>query len=163
MRKIAMAAATAALFAAGPAMAGGGMSVEKSFDLGASGSAISKGGTSGGTYAKGKNGSNAYSFSENFVTNTGKVVTGINCGSCGTLASTDTRTSNGWGKSTAKTSGQGAVAEAFSERSTFGKSKTGFHVSLEGSLDLDGGQFPGTGWGVGGVPGSQFGEFPGGD
>jgi hypothetical protein len=140
MRKITALAAAAALFVSAPAMAGG-MSVEKSFDIGASGSALSKGGTSGGTYAKGKNGSDAYSFSENFVTNTGKVVTGINCGSCGTLASTDTRTSTGWGESVAETSGKGAVAEAFSERSTFGKSKIGFDVDIEKSYSFGGGSY----------------------
>jgi len=157
MRKTIAATTTAITLAlAGPAIAGG-MSVEKSFEIGASGSALSKGGTSGGTYTKGKNGSGAYSFSENFVTNAGKVSV---CAGC---EATDTRTSTGWGKSRSITNGVGSVAEAFSERSTFGKSKASFNVGFEQTTEFNGqGQFPGTGWGVGGVPGSQFGQFPGG-
>ena len=131
MHKTIFATATAlALAFAGPAAAGG-LSVEKSFDLGAKGSALSEGGTSGGTYAKGKNGSGAFSFSENFVTNFGKVSV---CAGC---EATDVRTSEGWGKSRVNTNGAGSVGEAFSQRETFGKSKTSFDVNVEKSVEFD--------------------------
>lgn len=118
-------AAVAALIS-GPALAfGGSGSVSKSasFEAGAAGSSLTKGGVEGGTYAKGKNGSDAYSFSHNFVTNTGTASVGLG-------SSTDTRTATGWGESIAHTNGNGAVAEAYEERSTFGKSKTSFDLGV---------------------------------
>lgn len=165
MRKTIAATTTAlALVLVGPAIAGGSFTVKDSLSIGASGSSLSKGGTSGGTYAKGKNGSNAFGFSENFVTNTGKAMTGFQCDSCGNVVATDTRTSKGWGKSKARTNGAGSIAEAFSERNTFGKSKTNFHAgfSAESEYNGNGGTFPGIGWGVGGNPLTGTpGNFPG--
>lgn len=145
MRKTILAgiSALALVVSAGVASANGNnsnFSVSESFSIGASGSALSKGGTSGGTYAKGKNGSDAYSFSENYVTNTGQVNVGLG-------QSVDTRTSTGWGKSVAKTSGVGAIAEAFSERNTFGKSKTSFYGNYSTTTQINGTwSIPGLFW-----------------
>lgn len=128
-----LAATAVALFAASPAFAFGGgsgnTSMSASFDAGAAGSSLTKGGVDGGSYAKGKNGSDAYGFSQNFVTNSGTASVGLG-------SSTDTRTATGWGESVAQTNGPGAVAEAFEERSTFGKSKTSFEVGIEKSYDF---------------------------
>jgi hypothetical protein len=129
-----LAATAVALFAASPAFAfgGGSGSVSKSgsFEIGAAGSSLTKGGVDGGSYAKGKGGSDAFGFSKNHVTNTGTASVGLG-------SSTDTRTATGWGLSVAKTTGPGAVAEAYEERSTFGKSKTSFNVGLSKSYDFN--------------------------
>jgi len=120
-------AAVAALIS-GPALAFGGnagesYSVSTALEAGAAGSSLTKGGVDGGSYAKGKNGSSAYSFSGNYVTNTGTATVGLG-------QSMDTRTAYSIGGSKAVTNGAGAVAEAYEERSTFGKSKTSFDLGV---------------------------------
>lgn len=110
MRKTIAATTTAlALALAGPALAGGGSSMSLSLSVGAGGDAGIKGTIEGGTYAFGKNSSDAFAQSKNGIKTFG--ISEVELGQSENFGH-----SSSWGKSLAKTSGKGAKAEAFETR-----------------------------------------------
>lgn len=125
MRKLTVSLATAAALAlAGTAHAGGpSTTVILSLDAGAGGNAGTSGKIEGGTYALGKNGSDAFARSSNLVE-----TFGISDVALGLSESYGVSTS--WGQSLAKTSGQGAQAEAFETRKLKFDNFTRFNVDI---------------------------------
>jgi hypothetical protein len=108
---ISTAAAAALAFAAPAAMAGGntGISFTSKVDLGVGGNAGISAGVEGGSYALGKNGSDAFAKSSNLVIGGGISV--VDIGQSWNLGGVASE-----GYSVAKTSGKGAKAEAFETR-----------------------------------------------
>jgi hypothetical protein len=134
MRKIIAATTTAITLAvAGPALAGGSSS-SFNLDLGVGGNAGINGKIEGGSYAFGKNGSDAFAQSSNFVETFG--VSNVGLGE-----SSNYGVSSSWGKSLAKTSGKGAKAEAFETRKMKFDNFTRFNVDME--MDKNFGGFGG--------------------
>lgn len=84
-------------------------SVSVSLDLDLGGNAGIEGSIQGGTYALGKNGSDAFAQSSNVVKGWGLSTVDVG-------ESFNTGKLSSWGKSVAKTNGQGAKAEAFETR-----------------------------------------------
>jgi hypothetical protein len=134
MRKTIAATTTAlGLILAGPAIAGG-PSASFSLDAGAGGNAGISGKIEGGTYALGKNGSDAFAQSSNFVETYG--VSNVGLGQ-----SNNYGVSSSWGKSFAKTSSKGAKAEAFETRKLRFNNFTRFNINVE--IDKNFGGFGG--------------------
>jgi hypothetical protein len=122
MRTIAATILAVAAFTT-PALAGG-PSASFSLDAGAGGNAGISGKIEGGSYAYGKNGSDAFAQSKNFVETFGISEVGLG-------ESSNYGVSSSWGKSLAKTSGKGAEAEAFETRKLKFDNFTRFNVDVE--------------------------------
>jgi len=109
---------------AGPALAGGPSgSGSVSLDLGIGGNAGIEGKIEGGTYALGKNGSDAFAQSSNIVKGWG--LSQVHIGESFNVGSMES-----WGKSVAKTSGPKAQAEAFETRKLSLDNFTRFNADL---------------------------------
>jgi hypothetical protein len=122
MRTIAAAILAVAAFTT-PALAGG-PSASFSLDAGAGGNAGISGKIEGGSYALGQNGSDAFAQSSNFVETFGISEVGLG-------ESSNYGISTSWGKSLAKTSGQGSKAEAFETRKLKFDNFTRFNIDVE--------------------------------
>lgn len=123
MRKTILASAAAlALSAATPALAGGGPDLE--INASTAGKAAISGKTTGGSYAFGKNGSDAFALSSNVVRTFG--TSNVDLGQ-----SENFGVSSSYGKSLARTNGAGSVAEAFETRNLRFSNFTRFNVNAE--------------------------------
>lgn len=137
MRKTIAATTTALTLAlAGTAFANGGPSFNTTvnFDAGTGGKASISGTIEGGTYAKGKNGFDAFAKSVNRVETYG--LSDVDLGE-----SSNYGLSTSWGKSRSVTNGPGALAEAFEQRSLSFSNFTRFNVDVSGSKTWNFGGF----------------------
>lgn len=136
MRKTIAATTTAlTLVLAGTAFAGGpSFETTVNFDAGTGGKASISGTIEGGTYAKGKNGFDAFAKSVNRVETFG--LSDVDLGE-----SSNYGLSTSWGKSRSTTNGPGAVAEAFEQRTLSFSNFSRFNVDLSVEKEMDFGGF----------------------
>jgi hypothetical protein len=130
MRKTIYAATAALALAASPALAGGN-SASLSLDLGLGGNAGIEGAIEGGSYALGRNGSDAFARSTNRVETFGLSDVGK-----GWSSNYGVSSSNGW--SVAETSGQGSRAEAFETRALSFDNFSRFNADFEANARFRG-------------------------
>lgn len=136
MRKTIAATTTALTLALASTAFAGGPSFETTvnFDAGTGGKASISGTIEGGTYAKGKNGFDAFAKSVNRVETFG--LSDVNLGE-----SSNYGLSTSWGKSRSVTNGPGAVAEAFEQRSLSFSNFSRFNVDLSVEKEMEFGGF----------------------